>query len=163
MAKAAEAIAPVGTPGTKPFDHGGRFVTVLIPQNSKHEDYVRGQFEERFEDPPILSKALKVAEISQDTILYVAHPIRVKRKSKDRSGRDVWKKAVDLHISGPIDVGAECTTSPRRGAKIVDFSLIVQAMMRDTKNDPAGWFFAPFLSGFHKADFTEATIQLVNR
>jgi len=110
-----------------------------------------------------LAKSIKVAEISQDSILYLAHPIRTKRKAKDRSGRDVWKKMVDLHISGPIDVGAECTNSPRRGAKIIDFSKIVQAMMKGTKNDPAGWFFAPFLSGFHKADFTEATIQLVNR
>jgi hypothetical protein len=165
MAKSADATATV-TPATrepKLFDHGGRFVVVVVPQNSKHETYVRQQFEERFEEPPALTNALKVAEISQDTIIYLAHPIRTKRKATDRSGREVWKKAVDLHISRPIDVAAECTDSPRRGAKLIDFNKIVQAMMKVVKNDPAGWFFSPFLSGFHKADFTEATIQLVNR
>jgi len=163
MAKSAEATVTATTPEPKLFDHGGRFVTVVVPQNSKHETYVRQMLEERFEEPPALTNALKVAEISQDSIIYLAHPIRTKRKAKDRSGRDVWKKAVDLHISRSIDVAAECTDSPRRGAKLIDFNKIVQVMMTCTKNDPACWFFSPFLSGFHKADFSEATIQLVNR
>jgi hypothetical protein len=123
---------------------------------------VRNAIQERFEEPPLLVNALKVAEISQDSIVYVAHPIRTKRKVKDRSGRDVWKKSVDLHISRPIDIAAECTDSPRRGAKIIDFNKIVQVMAKCAQNDPTGWFFSPLLSGFHKSDFTEATIQLIN-
>lgn len=164
MAKSAEAPVTVTalTPEPKRFDHDGRFVTVLVPQNSKHETYVRQAIQERFEDPPLLVNALKVAEISQDSIVYLAHPVRTKRKVKDRSGRDVWKKSVDLHISRPIDIAAECTDSPRRGAKIIDFNKIVQVMTKCAKNDPAGWFFSPLLSGFHKSDFTEATIQLIN-
>jgi hypothetical protein len=113
-------------------------------------------------DAPPLTNALKVAEISQDTIIYIAHPVRVKRKTKDRSGREVWKKATDLFVSRPIDIQTECTDSPRRGAKIIDYNKIVQAGMRVLQNDPAGWFFGLFLSGFNKSDFSEATIQLIN-
>lgn len=159
MAKeATESVAPA-----KPFDHGARFVTVLVPQNSKHESYVRRVLDEKYgPDAPPLSNAIKVAEISQDTIIYIAHPIRVKRKVKDRSGKEVWKRAVDLFVSRPIDVALECTDSPRRGAKLIDYNKIVQVGMRCLQNDPAGWFFGLFLSGFNKADFSEATIQLIN-
>jgi hypothetical protein len=125
---------------------------------------VRKYFDEKYgSEAPVLSNALKVAEISQDTILYVAHPVRVKKKVKDRSGREVTKKVLDLFVGRPIDVGSECTDSPRRGAKMINFSKICKVAGSTTQNDPTGWFFVPFLSGFTKADFTEATIQLVNR
>jgi hypothetical protein len=164
MAKQADATALVTEP-TRPFEHGGRYVVVLVPANSKHETYVRRTFEEQFnlENPPPLVNAIKVAEISQDSIIYLAHPVRVKKKVKDRAGKEVWKKALELFISRPIDIATECTDSPRRGAKIIDFNKIVQVATSAAKNDPSGWFFVPFLSGFNKADFTEATIQLLNR
>lgn len=158
---AKEATATITE--SKPFDHNGRFAVVLVPQNSKHETYVRRTFDEKYgpEAPP-LANVIKVTEISQDTILYVAHPVRVKRKVKDSKGREVWKKALEMYVSRPIDVAAECTDSPRRGAKIVDFNKIVQAVNQVVQNDMAGWSFGAFLSGFNKADFSEATLQLIN-
>lgn len=165
MAKAAatDTIAPV-TEKPRTFDHGGRFVSVLIPVNAKHETWVKKALDQQFgPECPQTTNALKVAELAQDTILYVAHPVRVRKKVKDRTGKEVWKKVLELHLSRPVDIQAECTDAPRRGARIIDFNKIVQVLTTVTKNDPAGWFFCPYLSGFNKADFTDATIQLMNR
>lgn len=163
MAKDAAAVTTT-TSNAKLFDHGSRYVTVLIPKNSKHADFTRLQLLEKYgETLPPVTNALKVVELSHDAIVYVAHPYRSKRKAKNRLGQDVLKPALDLHLSRPIDIGAECITSPRRGAKIVDYSKISQAISSVAKNDPSGWFFCSYLSGFDKNDFSHATIQLMNR
>lgn len=163
MAKSAEAIATVSDT-QRPFDHGGRYVTILVPQNSKHENWVRKQLRDQFgeEHPPAIN-AIRVAEVSQDSVLYLAHPLRIRKKVKDRTGKEVWKRVLELFVSRPVDVGAECMDTPRRGARILDHNKLIHVLATSSKNDPAGWFFLPYLSGFHKADFTEATIQLMSR
>lgn len=164
MAKPAATLTTDTAPeGRKSFDHGSRFVTLLVPANAKHETTVRRQLDERYgEALPPSSNAVKVAEISPETVLYIAHPMRVRKKVKDRTGKDVWKRVIEVHVSEPIDL-ADCTDQPRRGARILDYNKICQAINRACKNDPAGWFFGAHLSGFHKSDFTEATIQLLTR
>jgi len=160
MAKATtESTAPV-----VPFEHNDRYVTVLVPASPRQESWVRRQLLDQYgTNCPVIVNSLRVNELSTDTIVYLAHPIRVRKKVKDRAGREVWKRVLELHIGKPVDVATEGTESVRRGARSMNYGKLTSALARTAKNDPQGWFFVPFLSGFNKHDFSEATIRLINR
>ena len=158
MAKAAATVTDEIKPSE--FDHNGREVLFIVPNNGPFETKCRDFLNKKFtgiEHPPAVLAEIKVQELATNTIVYVAHPVRV--FTTDRKGK---KKAdLEIFVSRPIDVETECTNSPRRGAKILDYDKLASTITSVAKQENGGRFFCGHLSGFHKNDFSQATIQLL--
>lgn len=128
------------TTANKSFQHDGKPVFVLIPQNSGYSQICRAALEDQISklDPtPEVCTELKVRQLPPDCILYVMHP--VKDTVKDSRGKA--RKVMRTHLSAPIDVFRDAADSNKKGYRTLNQNLLVQLTTKACKNDPAGMFF----------------------
>ena len=140
----ADAKPATGTP-TKRFQHDGKPVFVLIPQNSGYAKTCISALEEQFstlENPPEVTSELKVKQLPPDTILYVMHPI--KERKKDSRGK--FRNQISTHISPAIDVFKVASDSNKKGYRTMNQNLLAQTVTNACQNDPAGMFFRATLT-----------------
>lgn len=124
----------------KPFHHDGKPVFILIPQNAGYSKVCQADLEEPFsklETLPEVCTELKIKQLPPDSILYIMHPIKVRKKDS----RGKFRPTLATHLSPPIDVFKEATDPNKKGYRTINPGLFVQIATKACKNDPAGMFF----------------------
>ena len=127
---------------SKPFQHDGKPVFVLVPQNPGYskvcQDVLAEQYFPKAEHLPEVCTELKVKQLPPDSILYIMHP--VKNKKKDNRGK--LRTITETFLSAPIDVfKLVAETAKKGGYRTLNHNLLVQAVTKSCQNDPAGMFF----------------------
>ena|ERR1700748_314192 len=125
---------------SKPFVHDGRPVFVLIPQNQGYSKVCQAFLEEQFsklESPPEVCTEIKVRQLPPDSILYVSHPIKERKKDN----RQKYRTTTGVYVSQPIDVYKVASDSNKKGFRTLNHNLLCQTVTQTCNNDPAGMFF----------------------
>lgn len=133
-------------PANKPFQHDGKPVFVLIPQNQGYskicQTALEGQFD-KLETPPEVCTEIKIRQLPPDAILYVMHPIKVKKK--DNRGK--IRPSVETHLSAPIDIFKVAADANKKGYRTLNQNLLAQTVTLACQNDPSGMFFRSTITG----------------
>jgi hypothetical protein len=133
-------------PSTPKFYHDGKPVFVLIPQNQGYskicQSALEGQFDKLEVHPDVVTE-LKIRQLPPDSILYLMHPIKVKKK--DTRGK--VRTGVETFLSAPIDIFKDASDSNKKGYRTLNQNLLVQLVTRTCQSDPAGLFFRGTITG----------------
>lgn len=87
----------------KRFEHPGAFVLVLTPFDLFFNDLVKKSFEDEcsyLEEPPKFVQELPKDQLVPNTIVYIAHPYKIREKTK--SGK--FEQVIKMHVSDPVDI-----------------------------------------------------------
>lgn len=134
-------------PATKPFQHDDKPVFVLIPQNSGYSKVCHDALADKF--PQLTAEVcseVKIKQLPPDSILYVMHPVKVKKKDS----RNKLRSTIDTFISSPIDLFSKCSDTKKNGYRTLNQNLVVQTVTKACSNDPAGLFFRATLTSESK-------------
>lgn len=135
-------------PVTKPFQHDGKPVFVLIPQNSGYAKVCQDALNEKFPnlDAEVCTE-IKIRLMPPDSQLYIMHPVKEKKKDS----RNKLRSTVSTFISQPIDVFKTCSeTKGKNSYRGLNVNAVCQAVTASCANDPAGLFFRGTLTSESK-------------
>ncbi len=140
---------PTATKSSKQFQHDGKPVFVLIPQNSGYAKICQTALEPvlaKLENPPVVVSELKIRQMESDSVVYVMHPVKVKKEEK--KGR--YRTGLETHISEPLELAKVGVKPSAKGYRAFDPGTFVQAVTKACRNDLGGLFFRGTLTSESK-------------